>query len=241
MTMTTFITITIMGTRMTDASATAPMRVLDVMRLQAWLSPAFPTGSFAYSHGLETACAEGRLQSATDMRAWIESILRHGAGRTDGILCAHAWRAGTDDAALAKLAQWAGALSCCPERRLESFAQGRAFLEAAAAWGGRDDEASDWPLCVAAGSTCARAGVALDAALAAYLQSFATALVQALQRLGRLGQRGGVALIGSLEGAVLDCAREAARADLEELGGCAFISDIMAMRHATLQTRVFRS
>ena len=31
----------------------------DMMVLQAWFSPAFPTGAFSYSHGLETAIHEG--------------------------------------------------------------------------------------------------------------------------------------------------------------------------------------
>ncbi|MCU0909675.1 MAG: urease accessory protein UreF [Rhodobacteraceae bacterium] len=36
----------------------------DLLKLVQWLSPAFPVGGFAYSHGLETAIAEGRVTDA---------------------------------------------------------------------------------------------------------------------------------------------------------------------------------
>ena len=31
----------------------------DIMVLQGWFSPAFPTGAFSYSHGLEAAIQHG--------------------------------------------------------------------------------------------------------------------------------------------------------------------------------------
>jgi urease accessory protein len=36
----------------------------DLMQLMQWLSPAFPLGSFAYSHGLETSIASGEVSDA---------------------------------------------------------------------------------------------------------------------------------------------------------------------------------
>ncbi len=38
-----------------------------LVRLMAWLSPSFPTGAFAYSHGLEWAVESGDI---TNERAW---------------------------------------------------------------------------------------------------------------------------------------------------------------------------
>ena len=57
-----------------------------LVRLLTWLSPAFPTGGFAYSHGLEWAIEAGDVRNGTDLRTWVEDVLTHGAGRTDAIL-----------------------------------------------------------------------------------------------------------------------------------------------------------
>ena len=70
----------------------------DLLSLIQWLSPAFPTGGFAYSHGLEVVIADGRLRTAADLRLWLTDILRLGAGRQDAILLAHALRGGADHA-----------------------------------------------------------------------------------------------------------------------------------------------
>jgi urease accessory protein len=64
-----------------------------LLRLLAWLSPAFPVGGFSYSHGLEAAIDKGLLTDAAGVEGWIASILRHGAGWTDSLLFLAAHRA----------------------------------------------------------------------------------------------------------------------------------------------------
>ena len=53
-------------------------------RLMAWLSPGFPVGAYAYSHGLEFAVEDGLVTGATSLYAWIRGILGLGAGAIDG-------------------------------------------------------------------------------------------------------------------------------------------------------------
>ena len=43
--------------------------------LFAWFSPAFPTGGFAYSHGLEAAAAEGQVTDERSLAQWLEGVL----------------------------------------------------------------------------------------------------------------------------------------------------------------------
>ena len=102
-----------------------------LMRLAAWVSPAYPVGAFAYSHGLERAVADGRVDGPEALSAWIADALEHGAGRTDAILTAHAWRAGSegDDAALSEIAELARALAPSRERLAETAQPGAAFAE----------------------------------------------------------------------------------------------------------------
>lgn len=54
-----------------------------LLRLTQWLSPAFPVSAYAYSHGLEAEIALGRVDDGPTVQAWIEGVLRAGAGRTD--------------------------------------------------------------------------------------------------------------------------------------------------------------
>ena len=49
--------------------------------LQAWLSPAFPVGSFAYSHGLESAIDAGDIADAASLRHWLLDLFEHGSAR----------------------------------------------------------------------------------------------------------------------------------------------------------------
>ena len=42
-----------------------------LQKLLTWLSPAFPVGAFAWSAGLETAIADGRVRDAAALETWI--------------------------------------------------------------------------------------------------------------------------------------------------------------------------
>src|SRR5882724_2294624 len=72
---------------------TAMLTESGLYRLLAWLSPSFPVGAFSYSHGIEAAVEAGQLRNRASLEAWVASILRHGAGRTDADLLRDAWRA----------------------------------------------------------------------------------------------------------------------------------------------------
>jgi urease accessory protein len=83
--------------------------------------------------------------------------------------------------------------------------------------------------------------VPLGDALAAFLQAFAANLVQASIRLGVTGQGGAVETIVALEPLVLAVAARAEQSTLDDLGSATFLSDIVAMKHETQYSRLFRS
>jgi urease accessory protein len=66
-------------------------------------------------------------------------------------------------------------------------------------------------------------------------------LVSAAVRLGPIGQTDGQKILAGILLNVRGLAQEAADASLDDLGGCAFRSDIAAMRHETQYSRLFRS
>ena len=217
--------------------------------LLLWLSPAFPVGSFAYSHGLEWAVEAGDIGDAATLQAWLADLLNFGAPRSDAILFACAFRAvqSGDWAALDEINELAVALAGSAERRLETCAQGAAFVSALrAAWPcaalAHLPEGSD-PLAYPVAVGAAAAGHALDLGLSlqAFVLSLIANLVSAAVRLGAIGQTDGQK---TLAGILLDVRRlaEAARvAGLDDLGSCAFRSDIAAMRHEMQYSRLFRS
>lgn len=209
------------------------------LTLARWLSPAYPTGGFAWSHGLETAVAEGWVHDAASLGAWLDDLLRRGSGRSDAILLAAAWRADAPD--VPGLADLARALAPSAERRAEGEGQGAAFAAAARAVAGPASDLPDLPLPVAIGRAAALAGLPLDLTLALHLQNFVTGQVQAALRLMPLGQSAGQRVLAGLAPAVAEVAREAAVATLDDLGTCAFGLDLASMRHETHAPRLFRS
>ena len=219
-----------------------------LLRLLAWLSPAFPTGGFAYSHGIEWAVVAGDIRDAATLRGWIDDVLRHGAGRSDAILLRHAHRAAIagDLEALVEVAELAMAAQPARERQSESAGQGDAFVLAAASWrpdllralAARIDHIA-YP--VAVGTLAGAHGIAVDVTAAATLQAFAANLISAAVRLVPLGQSAGLSVLAALEGAVTDVATATADATLDDLGGACFRSDLAALCHETQYTRLFRS
>lgn len=209
-----------------------------LLRLMTWLSPAFPVGAFGYSHGLETAIREGPVGDAETLSAWIAGLVEHGSGWTDAVLFTAAWR--VDPGGLAEVAELGAAFAPSLERRRETLGQGEAFLIAARAWGPPTLEGPvAYPVAVAA--TAAALRVPLEPALTAWLHGFCANLVSVAVRAIPIGQTDGVAVIAGLEPVILSTVARAAASSLDDLGSCALLSDIAAMRHETLQPRLFIS
>lgn len=211
-----------------------------LLRLMAFLSPAFPTGAYAYSHGLEWVVAAGDIADPEGLLVWLDDLLRNGAGRNDAIVLRHAWRAAAEPGRLREIAELAAALAPSRERRAETLDIGRAFATAAAAWS-RPVFPEEIAHPVAVGALAARHDIAEDDAVLAYLQAFAANLISAAVRLIPLGQSAGLRVLAAIEPAIIEVAASTREANPSELGGCAWRADIAAMRHETQYTRLFRS
>jgi urease accessory protein len=207
-----------------------------LLSLVQWLSPAFPVGSYAYSHGLEWAISAGDITSAEDLQRWIGTVLTEGAGRTDAILLAQALRPEADLAALSALAQ---ALAASRERLVETLDQGRALGQTIAALTGQPLPEMPYP--VALGAAARGLGLPAEPVLSLYLHAFASALVQAAVRFVPLGQTEGQAVLAALHPVILQVAAEAVHAGIDQIGSGAFRSDLAAMRHETMDVRIFRT
>lgn len=214
-----------------------------LLRLTAWLSPAFPIGSFAYSGGLERAVHDGLVADADALADWISALIGHGTAWNDAVLLAGAHRASGELRQLTDIAELAEALASSHERHQETMLLGNAFLSAASAWPHPVLQWRDGRMAypVAVGLVAGAHGIALERVLAVFLHALASQGVSAGIRLGIAGQKDGVRILAGLENLIAQRSRQAARSSLNDLGSAAVQADIASLRHETQATRLFRS
>jgi urease accessory protein len=226
---------------------------LALLRLQSWLSPAFPTGSYSYSHGIEWAVEAGHIYDRKSLVDWLEADLCYGSGRNEAIFFIEAWRSAIDNnrGELLEIAELAAAFRGTSEFALETWHQATACLATLRrVWPDPLLESlskllSDLKIApvfsVILGVRAARQDIPATLALPAFLQSYVANWVTAGVRLIPLGQTDGQLAIAELEPTVLAVATQAERATIHDLGSAAFMVDLASASHETQYTRLFRS
>ena len=226
---------------------------LSLLRQQSWLSPAFPTGAYSYSHGIEWAVEAGHIHDRESLIDWLEADFRYGSGRNEAIFFMEAWRRATHDDCgdVLEIAELAAAFRGTSEFALESSQQATACLATLLrVWPDPLLEAlsellSDLRIAptvsVVLGIRAARQDIPATVALPAFLQSYLANLVTAGVRLIPLGQTDGQLGIAELEPVVLAVAAETEQATIRDLGSAAFMVDLASASHEIQYTRLFRS
>jgi urease accessory protein len=222
-------------------------------RLVSWLSPGFPVGAYAYSHGLEFAVEEGRVSDEASLFQWVGAIITHGTGRSDAILFCAAWQAveGNDIAALSVATTLADVHRGTAELALESSAQGTAFVATVqTCWNSPafdrwmavlNETGRPVSYAVAVAVAAAAAGIPVRPALLVYLQAFSANLISAGMRLIPLGQTAGQRAQAALQETVIAAANAALDRALDDIGFAAPLIDWTSAKHETQYTRLFRS
>jgi urease accessory protein len=226
---------------------------LSLLRQQSWLSPAFPTGSYSYSHSIEWAVEAGHIYDRASLVDWLEADLCYGSGRNEAIFFMEAWRCAMTDnrKKLIEIAELAAAFRGTSEFALETSQQAAACLYTLRrVWpdtliesmSALLSQARIAPvLSVVLGVRAAREAIPAIFALPAFLQSYLSNLVTAGVRLVPLGQTDGQLGIAELEPAVLAVAARSQEATIHDLGSAAFMVDLASASHETQYTRLFRS
>lgn len=212
-----------------------PDQTMGLLRLVQWLSPAFPTGAFAYSHGLEQAVTDGDVCDEQDLAEWLSDILATGAGWNDAVLIACALR-GEAEADLVDLAR---AMAGSAERLRETEEQGAAFGRAQGEMTGAG--AAELPLPLAVARAAGTLGLPDQQVIALFLHSFASNLVSAGVRFVPLGQAAGQRVLASLHPLIGILAERAVLSSRDDLATSVFRADLGAMRHETLDVRIFKT
>lgn len=205
--------------------------------LAQWMSPGFPVGAFAYSHGLETAIDSGQLSTVDALEIWVRDIIEAGGGRSDVILLATAYTAHPQ--ALAGLDSKAHAFAASAERLTETADQGAAFVRTINAIWTTDMVAAAYPIAV--GRAAVLCGLPLELTAQMYLHAFAANLISAAVRLVPLGQTQGQKLLADLAPLITTTAGSALTKTTDDLISNCFAMDIAAMQHETQYSKVFRT
>jgi urease accessory protein len=205
------------------------------LKIQQWMSPSFPIGSFAYSHGLEWAIETGRIFDANSLNEWLKTLLENGSAKTDAILVALAYQSEEYE----DLNRLATALCPSSERISETRLQGSAFCQILVdVWG---TDLSDLVLPIALGQAAKKHEIDLHLTVSSYLQAFCSNLISVAVRLVPLGQTSGQKVLRNLTPKIAEATHHALCAHQDDLWSNCFISDVASMRHETQNPRIFKT
>ena len=205
-----------------------------LLLLLNWMSPAFPIGAYAYSHGLEWAIESSDASTPHEVEEWITEVITRGSGWNDAVLFVLSYEQDVNDLVLA--------LCSSKERYLETTQLGAAFAIATNIFAPQSEK-DEGPLAypVATARACKAMGIERELALLAFLQGFSNALISVAVRLVPLGQTAGLEIMRNLMPVISATATRATNATLDDLGSITLLSDVAAMKHETQHSRIFRT
>ncbi len=225
----------------------------------------FPVGAYAHSFGLESYVAEGTICDAGGVEAFLLSHLQGSVAHTDVIAALATRKAarvghnatahcGAIDQCIA-IDQALDAMKSASELRDASRQMGHQVLRIAANLDAQpsspslaaelfravENEGTPGHHAVAFGAVGAAQNWQEIEMASAYLYSTCAGIVAASLRLLPMGQLAGQRILWSLATAIAKLAEEVQGKDMDDIWSFAPAIEIAAMRHATLDARLFRS
>ena len=229
--------------------AVGALPMLPLVRLLQLASPILPIGAYSYSQGLERAVDDGIVGDAPSAQAWIGDMLALVVARGEAAV---AWRllraAGSDWRAFAHWNGWFRASRETAELRAETEQMGSSLLRLALDLDLVDAPARDAlpalsPVTLPAAFALAARGFAVPAApaLAGYVFAWLENQVLAAVKLVPLGQVAGQRMLMALGAALPSVVAMAATLPDDGIATFAPGLALVASRHETQYTRLFRS
>ncbi|MBI3525363.1 MAG: urease accessory protein UreF [Betaproteobacteria bacterium] len=221
---------------------------LALTRLLQLASPALPVGAYTYSQGLEWAVEAGTVKDESTVLAWIADLLEWNQGRFETPLLASMLAACRAGEYLAVRNEYFLASRETAELRAETVQMGYSMLRLLG-------ELNDFPKAALAPLhdieqpafptvwACAAVAwdIADDAALTAYLWSWAENQTMAALKSVPLGQAAGQRLLLALGSRIPAVVERALALDAADFSNFAPGFAIACSRHETQYSRLFRS
>lgn len=208
----------------------------------------FPIGSFAHSDGLEAATTAGQIETAEDLRAWMETTLLETLRWLEAPAVGRAWQAFMNDAYadIAALDDELYALRPSSSGREATRAMGGRLvktwqqLRPSNAVGRLLLARTTFTLPVAFGVVSAASSITARAAVEGFIYTRLAAIVSTAMRLMPIGQQEGHTLLAHTL-VTVPAVADAALADPAPLRSFTPMLDMMAMTQQYGQSRLFRS
>ena len=228
------------------------MNTLALLNGLRFVDSFFPSGGFAFSFGLEAAVKDGAVRDGKDLARYVEDLLVQGIGRREAIAVA-----------VAHEAEMTGRLApaLAVDRTLEAFKLGRDSRFASRQMGRQvikvaaeqfhehrplleyrravEEARTPGHVPVAVGLTLAVCGWSRQDTVAAFLYQTAQGMVSAAMKLLPVGQQQGQQLLAGWGPMIAHVSHHVT--PQAGLASWSPIHDIYAMRHARLESRLFRS
>jgi urease accessory protein len=212
----------------------------------------FPSGGFAFSSGLEAAVKDGAVRDGKDFERYVEDLLIQGLGRREAVAVAVAHEAAVTGrlAPALEIDRALESLKLGRDTRLASRQMGRQVIKAAAEQlldhrplldyrKAVEEARTPGHVPVAVGLTLAACGWSRPDTIAAFLYQTAQGLISAAMKLLPVGQQQGQQFLADWGPMIAQLSHRVT--PQAGLGSWSPIHDIYAMRHARLESRLFRS
>ncbi|MEH2205121.1 MAG: urease accessory protein UreF [Nostoc sp.] len=211
-------------------------------------SPALPVGAYSYSEGLEMLVENGTIANQTNLKDWLKAELLYGAIRLEAAVMVRSQQAVKigDIDSLCRWNLWLSAARETEELRASSWQMGRSLIQLLGKL-----EPQIVPIANTVGNPCnyaiafgiavAHWQISIQAALLAYLHSWASNLITAGVKLIPLGQTAGQQLLLDLQPLLSAATLEILALEDDQLACCSWGLSLASMQHETQYTRLFRS
>jgi urease accessory protein len=202
----------------------------------------FPIGSYSLSWGLETFVQQGFVHDAESACAYIGSELRGSFIFSELLPARLAWEYASDSGKLSRLDELYGASRSPLELREGSRKLASRFLKTTAGWTRCTPcaySAQYYP--VAYGSFCGANGIGEHDALAGFLYSQTSARITTAVKLVPLSQTDGQIILNNSISEFPDLVHQALSFSEDDICRSCPGTDIRAMQHETLYTRLYMS
>jgi len=228
------------------------MNTLSLIQGFRFVDSFFPSGGFAFSSGLEAAVKDGAVHDGKELARYVEDLLVHGISRREAVAVAVVHHAAITNklAPALKVDHELDELKLGRDSRLASRQMGRQVMKVAAEQIRDSRFLRDYRVAIEEGRTPGHIPIAMGMTLgvcrwsrqdtvAAFLYQTAQGFVSAAMKLLPIGQQEGQQLLARWGPLIAELSHGVK--PQERLASWTPVQDIYAMRHARLESRLFRS
>ena len=199
--------------------------------LQIWFSSSFPVGSYAYSHGLEALIDDNKIKNKDDVREYLEALLFYGSLRNDYIFLKSIYIGEEiNDLILASASS--------KERHIEMIDMGNSFRKIMKdSWELELEENTSFVYCIS--KAALHFDIKFEDLIKFYLQSYISNLINVCVKHIPMSQKEGQILNVNFIDQIQKFLEKSDQLTLKDIGTSFFISDIFAIKHENLDSRIY--